>query len=458
MARRMRAALAVLLLAALAACSAGAGEHAGDDAVRSTTAESAPQPAAVAAAGVVEEAPAAPDVLAAPARGEADADGGAPGPVPFQQVDPGRSIVYVGSMLVEVVDVRRATQEARAAIAGLGGLVFGEHTTSEPLARTELTFKVLPEDFTEAMRRLGALGDLKSQQISADDVTERVVDLESRIITARASVERLRSFLASATDLEAVAELEPQLLSRETDLERLRGQLRTIEDRIALATIFLTLTEPAPDLPEAQVEFAQTGYAGDDDGQRCPAADELAVDEPEPVTICVSAENTGNVALVGIEIRDFGLDLDDDDFVALDGSAAGPLGPGERLLGYFRTEAAVDRWPEPAFYAVAVDADGEPLRIPVSVDYDVLEYRVAPDDSLPTFADGLRASWGAVVTLARLGVLAVGVAIPFLWVVPLALGLLWLVRRLRRPERPAAPAGPARDAAEAGGETGPPDR
>ena len=175
----------------------------------------------------------------------------------------------------------------------------------------------------------------------------------------------------------------------------------------------------------------ETAYAGNDDGARCPAADDLAVEEDEPVTVCVSVENTGDVALVEIEIRDFGLDLDDDDFVALEGSVAGPLEPGERLLGYFRTEAALESAP-----AVPVDPDGEPLRIQVTADYDIFEYEVAADDSIPTFVDGLRGSWGAVVTLARFGVLAVGVAIPFLWVVPLALGLLWLGRRLNRLRRP----------------------
>ena len=187
---------------------------------------------------------------------------GADDAVSFQQVNTGRSIVYVGMMLVEVEDVRLATQQAQLAIAGLGGLVFSQHTTTEPTPRTELTFKVLPEDFPEAMRRLEALGDLKSQQVSADDVTERVVDLESRIITSRASVERLRTFLASATELETVAELESQLLARETDLERLRGQLRTIQDLVALATVSITLVEPAPERPEASVEFVETAYSG----------------------------------------------------------------------------------------------------------------------------------------------------------------------------------------------------
>ena len=418
-----------LLLAAalLTACSNGLDDEDYESAAPAATAA----PIAAATAARVVAAPTAMPT-AAPRPSSATLTEGADGTVAFQQVNTGRSIVYMGTMLVEVEDVRRATQEAQLAIAGLGGLVFSQHTTSEPVPRTELTFKVLPEDFTEAMRRLEALGELRSQQVSADDVTERVVDLESRIITARASVERLRNFLANATELETVAELESQLLARETDLERLRGQLRTIQDLVALATVSLTLVQPEPERPEARVDFVQTAYAGHDDGARCPAADDLAIDEGDPVTICVSVENTGTAALVEIEVRDFGLDLDDDDFVALEGSVVGPLQPGERLLGYFRTEAEVETMPEPGFSAVPVDPDGEPLRITVSTDFDVFAYEVIVDDSLPTFADGLRGSWSALVTLSRVGLLALGVAIPFLWIVPLALGVFWLVRRLNR--------------------------
>ena len=99
--------------------------------------------------------------------------------------------------------------------------------TMQPFLRTVLTFKVLPEVFDEALARLGELGDVESQQVSADDVTDIVVDLESRIITSEASVERL-TFLENAVSLAGVAGLEAQLLIRETDLERLGGQLRTI--------------------------------------------------------------------------------------------------------------------------------------------------------------------------------------------------------------------------------------
>ena len=454
MVRFMWLAIVPLLLAAAALMACGDD----DDDASYTSVQAAPAAFAATAAPRRLPRPHSRSQPSATARTEgADDDA-----VSFQQVNTGRSIVYVGMMLVEVENVRQATQQAQVAIAGLGGLVFSQHTTSEPVPRSELTFKVLPEDFAEAMRRLEALGDVKSQQISADDVTERVVDLESRIITSRASVERLRSFLANATELETVAELESQLLARETDLERLRGQLRTIQDLVALATVSLTLVEPAPERLEARVEFVETAYAGDDAGARCPAADDLAVDEDEPVTICVSVENTGSAALVEIEIYDFGFELDDDDFVALEGSVAGPLQPGERLLGYFRTKAELESRPEPGFSAVAVDPDGEPLRITVNADFDVFEYEVAADNSLPTFVDGLRGSWGAVVTLGRLGVLAVGIAIPFLWIVPLALGLFWLGRRLNhrinRPQRPWAPRSTAAPAPDEGDSAEAPDR
>ncbi|MCE2527203.1 MAG: DUF4349 domain-containing protein [Actinomycetia bacterium] len=106
-----------------------------------------------------------------------------------------------------------------------------------------------------ALSRLSQVGELVDQQISADDVTERIVDLQSQIITAEASVSRLRSFLETATNLENLAFYERELLIRETDLERLRGQVRTLQDQVALATITLAISQ----LPERSVILPNTG-------------------------------------------------------------------------------------------------------------------------------------------------------------------------------------------------------
>ncbi|MGH3651293.1 MAG: DUF4349 domain-containing protein, partial [Acidimicrobiia bacterium] len=157
--------------------------------------------------------------------------------------DFGRDIIYTADITVAVTDVGRAGEQATQAISSLGGFLFGQRTVGSPEPMSILTFKVQPESFQEALARLGEIGEVRSQTVSADDVTERVVDLESRINTSAASVQRLRALLSEATDIETIVELENELLERETELEALRGSLRTLQEQVALATIVLTLTE-----------------------------------------------------------------------------------------------------------------------------------------------------------------------------------------------------------------------
>jgi len=155
-------------------------------------------------------------------------------------VDTGRDIIFVATVGVEVEDVVVAGQEASTAIAGLGGVLFGQVTTSEGVPRSTLTFKVPPAQFQTALSRLGDIGFLRDQVITADDVTERVVDLESQIITSQLSVDRLRGFLENATTLTEIADLEQQLLVRETSLEQ-----RMISMSVTKASVWNSTTSPS---------------------------------------------------------------------------------------------------------------------------------------------------------------------------------------------------------------------
>ena len=99
----------------------------------------------------------------------------------------GRDVIYRAWVSVEAPDVAAATREGIAIVQGLGGFVFGQQTRTQPQPYSEIVFKVLPEDFSVALSRLSQIGELIDQQISADDVTERIVDLQSQVITSEAS-------------------------------------------------------------------------------------------------------------------------------------------------------------------------------------------------------------------------------------------------------------------------------
>jgi hypothetical protein len=383
--------------------------------------------------------------------GEADTNAQT-APAPLDPATLGRQIIYTANLELEVDDVIAAGEQVQLALSGLGGVLFGQETTTGDNPRSILTIKVPPENFQEALSRLGGIGKLLSQQVFADDVTDRVVDLQSRITTAEASVERLRSFLETAEGVEAVAELEAQLLQRETDLELLRGQLRTLENQVSLATIVLVLREPVPPTPEPLLELVQTAYAGHDDGAGCPGGDSLRVTEGDAVTVCYELANAGDTNLANIELRDQGLRIDEDEFVVVEGDLAAALQPEARIILMAEVEANPGRYPDPDIEVDAVDADGEKLRIQVGIEYEQLGLRVDEDDSLPGFTDAIETAWEGLQRFFGVIVVAAGLVIPFLWVPVLLAGAYWWWRRRRvRPEAsaPAPESGPEAGEAEA---------
>jgi hypothetical protein len=369
------------------------------------------------------------------APGSSETDPGA-----LQPIDIGRDIVFTATIEVEVDDVAAAGRDALAAVEGVGGMLFGQRTSTDGSPRTVLVFKVPPAEFQTAVDRLGALGRLRSQDISADDVTERVVDLESRIITAQASVDRLRSILESATNLSDIATLESQLLQRETDLELLRGQLRTVQGQVDLATITVTLT---PRVPGPAVALETTFYVGHDDGAACPGRNDLMVDEGDQVTVCFVVTNVGDTALDEIEVSDPGFDLGPADIVRRS-PGVDPVAPGTRIVFSADIEGVETASSGSRVTARPVDEAGNDLGLADVVAAGDARLTVEPDTALPGFLDGFGAGWDVLRRLLAAVVVGAGFLVPFAWV-PVVVVLFWrfVARRRRGDDVPLVSSEPA---------------
>lgn len=363
-------------------------------------------------------------------------DGGVAPPFLQTAADLGRDIIFTADMTVAVDDVAAAGTEATQGIQGLGGFLFGQRTTANPEPRSVLVFKVFPEDFQEALDRLGSIGELRSQNVSADDVTERVVDIRSRITTAEASVTRLRGFLEGATDIETIADLENQLLQRETQLETLRGQLRTLEDAVSLATITLTITENAV-RPAVRVDV--TAYSGiDDDGLSCPGSPDLTVEQGTDVTVCFEIVNVGDTDLTNFTLRDPVIDVTDEDLIPVFGDMSQTLEPGESIVVAAHITADRSWRTQTNVTALPVDEEGTVREGRSVANTATISISAVDPGGVPGFAEGLENSLELLVTLVQFVVFLVAALIPFFWI---PLGIWWLLRR-----RAARPAGPSPDA------------
>ena len=362
-------------------------------------------------------------------------------PTALTPADLGREIVYRATIGVQADDVTAASNEAVAIIQGLGGIVFAQTTRTEPEPWAEIVFKVLPADFSPALERLAGVGKLVDQSISADDVTERVVDLESRISTSETSVTRLRRLLDDAVDLEDVAAIERQLLDRETTLEVLRGQLRTLRDQVDLATITLTITQSPTVLPDTGI--MAVAWVSDDADDPCLGTSHFNADPDSTLYFCLEVENTGASALTDVTVRSREVRLDVGSFELVQGGFD-RIEPGELLVAVLAEPVEDGRLAGRVatrgleinleVEAVPVDASGELLQ-EVSASASVY-VDVDPDESLPGFRDSISDGAGFLRSLVGVALVVIGVLIPFLPFVAVIIALIWWRRRRRGPTQP----------------------
>ncbi|WP_234540745.1 DUF4349 domain-containing protein [Streptomyces shenzhenensis] len=224
--RPVRPALTGLLLAA-ALVLAGCGANGGSDGSSASDARAGAGSAAREAVG---------------SAGAKDSGSGAARTVPGLTAN---RIIRTASLTVRVKDVPKALDAARVTAEDAGGYV-GDETTARDSAgneHTRVVLRVPAGKYDEVLTALQGAGKLIARTAKAQDVTDQVVDVDSRVRSQRASVARVRELMDRAAKLSDVVALEGELSSREADLEALLAQQASLKDRTSMATITLSLTQ-----------------------------------------------------------------------------------------------------------------------------------------------------------------------------------------------------------------------
>ncbi|MET8681363.1 DUF4349 domain-containing protein [Streptomyces sp. NPDC004647] len=237
---RPRALLATALLAAtlgLAGCSGSASEdsskaasgHGGGDSAYDSSDSSGPR---VADGGAAEGAD-----RKQPGGGNAAARK-PPKLAPSQ-------VIRTATLTVQVKDVPGALDRARTTVESAGGYI-GDETTDRDAdghERSRIVLRIPQEEYETVLDDLAGTGRLIERKVSAKDVTEQVVDVESRIRSQEASVARVRKLMDRATQLSDVVTLEGELGSRQAELEALKAQQQSLKERVGMSTVTLVLSE-----------------------------------------------------------------------------------------------------------------------------------------------------------------------------------------------------------------------
>jgi hypothetical protein len=255
-------AAAVLVAGVLAGCTAGGGGATSPSAADAAAPVHSAEGERAAGGGSGDAAPGSAPA-AAPAAPSAEGPTGAPAGVPVGGVE--RALVRTAEVSLVVADTRAALDGLRTAAAGAGGFVAEERSGgSSGYAVLRVPAAAL-DGLLDRVVDLAEPGTPVERSAAVVDATEEVVDLDARVASQRAVVERVRGLLAGATTLGDVIAVESELARREAELDSLTARLTALRDRVALSTLTVSLDgpdEPAPVAPDAPVGFLDGLAAG----------------------------------------------------------------------------------------------------------------------------------------------------------------------------------------------------
>lgn len=173
-------------------------------------------------------------------------------------------VIQSATLSVETKNVAEAVQSATLQVKGLGGWVSNlQSATPDGQSGTaSLSVRVPESKFNDAIQALHALGTVKSQSMTGEDVTTQVVDVEARLKTMRIEEEQYRTILGKTRRLGDILEVKDRLGSVRQEIESLAAQQKSLRNQANYSTISLTLTEkPKAGLPDSQGDWASDSWS-----------------------------------------------------------------------------------------------------------------------------------------------------------------------------------------------------
>ncbi|RLG42769.1 MAG: hypothetical protein DRO05_00135 [Thermoproteota archaeon] len=162
----------------------------------------------------------------------------------------GRAMAYEAEITIEVGE--GTVQEKAKAVMGIATSLGGYVASSWIERRSAvISIKVPANKLDAAMNAVRSLGEVKSENLNAYDVTDQIIDLEARLNNSRAAERRLLEILSMAQNVEEVLMVEDRLKQVREEIEVLEAQLENLQSKVEYSTLTVTIQEKkGVELPE----------------------------------------------------------------------------------------------------------------------------------------------------------------------------------------------------------------
>lgn len=172
------------------------------------------------------------------------------------------NVALTTHLIIKSADMRLLVEDSDVAINRLtqvvgdtGGYIISSrvwnqvHLDGKNYKYATITMGVPVEGFERMLNRLRDLSiQVLDENASGEDVTDQYVDLQSQLINLEATRERIKSFLADATNVDEALRINQQLSEIERQIEEIKGRINYLQDRSSYSTITVNIEPKLPDV------------------------------------------------------------------------------------------------------------------------------------------------------------------------------------------------------------------
>jgi hypothetical protein len=166
----------------------------------------------------------------------------------------GRMVELQGYLTIQVDDTKATSDQIVHLASSLGGYV-AESSFDDSSSGASLVLRIPQENFTIAMQKSAALGQVKSQSTSSNDVTEQYVNLQAQLDSYKTEESALLRILNSSTTVKDALDTQNSIQYVQAQINEIEGQLRIMQRLVTFATISIQLIPP-PNAPT--LDFGDT--------------------------------------------------------------------------------------------------------------------------------------------------------------------------------------------------------
>lgn len=165
-----------------------------------------------------------------------------------------RKMIRSANITVEVENFDAAYGKLNTFILGVGFIQETNINTEKVffdnkqklIKRGTIVLRVDKNKFDTVLNNIKGIGDVYNWNINGQDVTDKFVDIESRLKLLKLEEAKLLDYLSKLTDLDKIFKFESQLTNIRQQIESLSGNLKKMGDLVELSTITINMNEKSP--------------------------------------------------------------------------------------------------------------------------------------------------------------------------------------------------------------------